>query len=164
MYRYIRQKVQKMSAAIAQELCRHQLLHAAADFERKVWLEKEISISNKQLAQYISVVDATMYDDATKEVLEEMIQTNMITQAPKSGEVMWKLCCIKESDESYRILWIFDHICFDGMSAEVIRQDLLCMLATSQDNGEIALQNHRRTVTMLRICRKTERFPLIWKH
>lgn len=137
---YTAKSTEDVKAAIAQELCRHQLLHAAADFERKVWLEKEISISNKQLAQYISVVDATMYDDATKEVLEEMIQTNMITQAPKSGEVMWKLCCIKESDESYRILWIFDHICFDGMSAEVIRQDLLCMLATSQDNGEIALQ------------------------
>ncbi len=129
---HTRKSTEEFKEAIAQEIYRHQLLHSIADFEREMWLEKDCDLNSKQLAQYISIVDASIYDESTKEDLEEMLHINLMNQKPTSGEVMWRLCCVKESGESYLILWVFDHICFDGMSAEIIRQDLSCMLSQNE--------------------------------
>ncbi len=137
-------ELEDVKEAIAKEVYRHQLLHGVADFENKVWQEKEIDISVKHLAQYVNVVDVTKYDDDTKEILEKRIQTNLASQAPKSGEVMWRLCCLKESNEKYVIIWIFDHICFDGMSAEIIRQDLSHMLKQQENNEALPLEKPQK--------------------
>ena len=159
-------EIEDVKEAIAKEVYRHQLLHSIGDFENKVWQEKEIDRSLKHLAQHVCVVDIRKYDDNTKEILEKKIQASLAAKLPKSGEIMWKLCCLKERDDKYIIIWIFDHICFDGMSAEIIRQDLTHMLEQRENKEDTPLEKPQKYSDFIKEWEKDMDFPYLledWK-
>lgn len=125
----------EVCAALAEEICKHQILHSTADFKRKTWSERKINITPETLAQYLTIIDISKYESNTKRKIIELIQKEILSVERNSEELMWKLCCIKEEQNKYLIIWSFDHICFDGMSAEIIKDSLLYKLSFDKNKN-----------------------------
>ena len=123
--------IDEVKEIIITEIQRHQILHSIADINNQEWNEKQRSEDIKRLAQYLYVVDAVLYEKESVEQLKDLLYQKLLKERFASGEVMWRIGCIKESERKYVLIWAFDHICFDGMSALVIKNDLSVMLEST---------------------------------
>lgn len=123
--------IDEVKEIIITEIQRHQILHSIADINNQEWNEKQRSEDIKRLAQYLYVVDAVLYEKESVEQLKDLLYQKLLKERFASGEVMWRIGCIKESERKYVLIWAFDHICFDGMSALVIKNDLSVMLESA---------------------------------
>lgn len=120
-----------MRKVIIALISKHQMLHAIRmqQADKYVWQELDIEALEPVLEQYICVVNIDQYEHQTQQEIVRQIYQNLVGQAYGIGEMPWKIVCLRVDENKYQLLWCFDHICFDGMSAEIIRRqfrDTIC--------------------------------------
>lgn len=118
--------------ALAEEILRHQLLHSSINVQEERLSEKNVNISKEELAQYIPYKDMSAYDQLSTERFENIIYERLLAEDFSGDDMPWKLCLIKEDNENYMVLWGIDHIIFDGMSSNIIKDELLLLI-----NGQV---------------------------
>lgn len=113
----------ELKSRIGNILRRHQLLHSVADYENMLW--KELSNSHiEQVIHALPILDASEFSSETQQKLRSELFKEMLDVDLTNGIPLWRVCCIKESDKDFYLVWILDHISFDGMSVEILKREL----------------------------------------
>lgn len=104
---------------------RHQLLHCVMiGDEDPAWSECEMTELSPFIVQHIPYLDLRSYDDVTRQRLVDSLSAAILSEPYIAGQLPWRLCCLRVDQHSHLIVWGFDHVAFDGMSAEIIRNQL----------------------------------------
>ncbi|MDQ0191714.1 non-ribosomal peptide synthetase/type I polyketide synthase [Paenibacillus wynnii] len=103
----------------------NQLLHCVINKDQAlVWSECDISDLQSLIQQNIPYLDLREYTAHTKEQIANQLCSRLLLSDYLLGELPWRLCCLRLSQDTHYVIWGFDHTAFDGMSAEVIRHQL----------------------------------------
>ncbi|HFC12643.1 MAG TPA: amino acid adenylation domain-containing protein, partial [Anaerolineae bacterium] len=114
----------------------NQLLHAVVEEDggSLVWKECDITAISALLATQIPYLDLCEYTESTKEAVLKQLYGRILLSPYQQGQLPWRMCCLRTSQDAHTVIWGFDHTAFDGMSAEVIRRQIA--KATAQTLGE----------------------------
>lgn len=118
----------KLKNAVMKVIAENQLLHSFIQENglNFVWQEHEVKESISRLALYIVSADTSTYEEETRETFLKELQKLFFDSDYNVQELPFRVCCVKlEEDGEYLILWAFNHVCFDGMSAEIIRREII---------------------------------------
>lgn len=121
-----------IKCALAEVILRHQLLHSKINLHEEQLIEKDVTISKEELSQYITYKDMSTYNRYSTKRFEDIIYERLLSEDFSKADMPWKLCLVKEDDENYMVLWGIDHIIFDGMSSNIIKNELLLLI-----NGQV---------------------------
>ncbi|EPY06552.1 putative non-ribosomal peptide synthetase/polyketide synthase [Paenibacillus alvei TS-15] len=126
---------------------RNQLLHSVMEGEDEpAWSEYDSTALSAFIAQHIPYIDLRTYHETTKQRLVNSLTGVILSEPYIAGNLPWRLCCLRVSDDTHQILWGFDHIAFDGMSAEVVRRQIEQGIAGRDDEP---IQPYADYVTLL---------------
>lgn len=114
---------QSIRETIVDIISKQQMLHSVwRNEEGYTWHELNIDVLSEVLGQYICVVDITSYETNIQNQIIRDVYEQLFSQTYCEGEIPWKVCCLKVKSKKFQLIWCFDHMCFDGMSAEIIRR------------------------------------------
>lgn len=103
----------------------HQMLHCMIDKEdTNKWNEFDIASLKPILVNSIAYSDLSIYDDKTQDYIIKQVYTQLMYTKYEAGELAWRLACFKLNDKTIQVVWCFNHISFDGMSAEIIKRQI----------------------------------------
>lgn len=106
-------------------IARHQLLHSVLYKEDTLyWHQCDLSLAADMLLQLIPYLDVCHYAPAALEQLEHKLVQAILHKPYALEGLPWRLCILRTSATEHRLIWGFDHLAFDGMSAEIIKQQL----------------------------------------
>ncbi|MHB8063734.1 MAG: amino acid adenylation domain-containing protein [Ruminiclostridium sp.] len=104
---------------------KNQLLHSICGGDgAQVWNEFDISVISTLLSKNIPYLDLLEFDGQTKELVVKKLCSSILLSPYIKGYLPWRLCCLRYGKDKHYIIWGFDHIAFDAMSAEVIRHQI----------------------------------------
>ncbi|WP_440110455.1 amino acid adenylation domain-containing protein [Paenibacillus sp. QZ-Y1] len=111
---------------VVQVIVQHQLLHSMIDEDAEGLRWKQIDIVPVMdlLGQMIPYIDVHRYITENQKQLEERLVESLLQANYTHNELPWKLCILRTHTDRHRLIWGFDHLAFDGMSAEVIAHEL----------------------------------------
>ncbi|MGW7157950.1 amino acid adenylation domain-containing protein [Paenibacillus taichungensis] len=116
---------QAVKALILRVVARHQLLHSIIyETDTLNWHQCDLSLAADMLQQLIPYLDTRHYAQATLERLEHRLAQTLLHQIYNLNELPWRLCILRTGNREHKFFWSFDHLAFDGMSAEIIKQQL----------------------------------------
>ncbi|PQP85212.1 hypothetical protein C0Q44_12205 [Paenibacillus sp. PCH8] len=116
---------QAVKGLILRVVARHQLLHSIIYEEDALnWHQSDLSLAADMLQQLIPYLDTRHYAPATMKQLEYKLTRSLLHKTYALGELPWRLCILRTGFREHRLIWSFDHLAFDGMSADIIRQQL----------------------------------------
>lgn len=116
---------QAVKALILRVVARHQLLHSIIYEEGTLnWHQCDLSLAADMLQQLIPYLDTRHYAQATMRQLEYKLAQSLLHQTYDLKELPWRLCILRTGIKEHKLLWSFDHLAFDGMSADIIKQQL----------------------------------------
>nr|WP_260866418.1 non-ribosomal peptide synthetase/type I polyketide synthase [Paenibacillus xylanexedens] len=107
-------------------IARHQLLHSVLykEDEMLCWHQCDLSLAADMLLQLIPYLDVCHYAPAALRQLEHKLVQAILHQPYVLEGLPWRLCILRTSATEHKLIWGFDHLAFDGMSAEIIKQQL----------------------------------------
>ncbi|WP_339308746.1 amino acid adenylation domain-containing protein [Paenibacillus sp. FSL L8-0435] len=106
-------------------ISRHQLLHSIIyEEEQLYWHPCDMSLAADMLQQLIPYLDIRHYASATIEQLEYKLVQSLLHKTYTLKELPWRLCILRTGATEHKLIWSFDHLAFDGMSAQIIKQQL----------------------------------------
>ncbi|WP_458460228.1 amino acid adenylation domain-containing protein [Paenibacillus sp.] len=116
---------QAVKGLIIRVIARHQLLHSII-YEEDIlnWHQCDMSLAADMLQQLIPYLDVRHYAPATMEQLEDRLAQSLLHRTYTLKELPWRLCILRTGVREHKLIWSFDHLAFDGMSAEIIKQQL----------------------------------------
>ncbi|KAA2301271.1 hypothetical protein FY526_25875, partial [Clostridioides difficile] len=88
------------------------------------WHPCDMSLAADMLQQLIPYLDIRHYASATNEQLEYKLVQSLLHKTYTLKELPWSLCILRTGATEHKLIWIFDHLAFDGMSAQIIKQQL----------------------------------------
>ncbi|WP_223067485.1 non-ribosomal peptide synthetase/type I polyketide synthase [Paenibacillus caui] len=110
---------------VVEAVGRHQLLHSFAwEDDELFWQEYDCFSVAGLLTQYIPYIDLRQYTEDTKHMIEEKLRRAMLFAPCRRGELPWRVGILRTRFDQHQVIWGFDHMVFDGMSAEVIQRQL----------------------------------------
>ncbi|OPG94385.1 hypothetical protein B2I21_30820 [Chryseobacterium mucoviscidosis] len=116
---------QAVKALILRVVARHQLLHSILHEEGTLkWHQCDLPLAADMLQQLIPYLDTRHYAQATLVRLEHKLAQTLLHQTYDLNELPWRLCILRTGIREHKLFWSFDHLAFDGMSAEIIKQQL----------------------------------------
>lgn len=108
---------------IVELICQHQLLHSVLDPQQQAWRQAELSAIRYALEQVIPYFDLSTMAEGKQDLIEQLAQALLL--APyEAGKLPWRLALLKLSATEYRVIWGIDHMIFDGMSGQILQQQL----------------------------------------
>lgn len=103
----------------------HQLLHCSANTNDYKWREHNLDGLYSLIKQSIPYFDITDYDEPTKNsIINNTFDLLMNTQYNIS-QLLWRLAVLKVDNNKVQVIWCFNHSIFDGMSAEILKRQIL---------------------------------------
>ncbi|WP_123062640.1 non-ribosomal peptide synthetase/type I polyketide synthase [Paenibacillus amylolyticus] len=119
-------------------IARHQLLHSIIYEEDTLqWHQCDLSEAADMLQQLIPYLDVRHYALATLEQMEHKLIQSLLHNSYTLDGLPWRLCILRTGASKHKLIWSFDHLAFDGMSAEIIKQQLDSAIARNQQAGMI---------------------------
>lgn len=106
-------------------ILKNQLLHSAINYDGElIWSEYDIRNCLGMIESMISHIDLREYDKHTKKLVISGLEKKVLLEAYLKNKLPWRLGIVRLEDNSYMVIWGFDHIAFDGMSAEIIKNQI----------------------------------------
>lgn len=121
---------------IAELIVKHQLLHCTADMTEKNWNEWNVDNQESVIMQSIPFFDFTQYDtESCNEIIRQVFK-NLMYDKYIQDKTPWRIVCFRLNENKVQVLWCFHHSVFDGMSAEILKRQLISALNNEniQDN------------------------------
>ncbi len=126
-----------LMSAIVKMVIDNQLLHSIIQREPDLeWVEYELANVLDRLVGHIPFLDISVYDSQVREEILSDIYKSIVSKQYQEAELPWRICCLRIAGGKYRVIWGFDHIAFDGMSADVIRAQLEAIVFNSLPGKE----------------------------
>lgn len=126
-----------LMSAVAKMIIDNQLLHSIIQRESDLqWIEYDISNVLDSLVSHVPFLDISDYDSQEREEILSALFKSIVSSQYQEDELPWRICCLRIAEGEYRIIWGFDHIAFDGMSADVIRSQLEVIIFNSSQSEE----------------------------
>ena len=87
----------------------------------------EHSVKDKIFAiiQSIIVFDISDFDKETKEKVVKDVFHGLMDADYAEGKLLWRIACLKLNHRKIQIVWCFNHCIFDGMSAEILKKQII---------------------------------------
>jgi amino acid adenylation domain-containing protein len=121
---------------IANSIIKHQLLHSSVKFgDRLGWCEHNVEKNVYVLMQSVPYFDLSCYKKESREKLVSKIFSLFMNTKYERESLLWRLCVLKLSSDSVQVIWCFNHSCFDGMSAEILKRELTSADLNSDDKS-----------------------------
>ncbi len=119
----------------------NQLLHSVIQNNpTPEWKERDISELIPLIERSIPYLDLREFDHKTKKDILNQVSVLIFTSPYQAGSFLWRMCCLRINQDKHLIIWGFNHIAFDGMSAEVIRNQILNGIQEQQKYQDYVLQ------------------------
>jgi amino acid adenylation domain-containing protein len=117
----------------------NQLLHCIMNTDSNpIWQEYDISGQINQVAECIPYLDLRDYEAKLRKNILDKIAKLVITSDYKSDSLSWRCCCLRLTDNLHSIIWGFDHISFDGMSADILRSRINWIANLTKMSGQFS--------------------------
>ena len=120
----------------------NQLLHSTIqnDEYTPIWREHDIEELMPLIEKNVPYIDLRMFDQKTEEEIINQISMFIFTTPFQKSSLLWRMCCLRLKQDKHLIIWGFDHISFDGMSADIIRNQISNDLQDQQKYQDYVLQ------------------------
>lgn len=103
----------------------NQLLHSIIQEEKTPqWYQYDVSKLTALLLKNIPYLDLREYEEQTQQEIIRKISSELFLTIYRPGTVSWRLCCLRLSRHQHLVIWAFDHVAFDGMSSEILQNQL----------------------------------------
>lgn len=89
------------------------------------WKEYDIAAILPLVLKNIPYFDICELDQKTHELILSQVITHLLRSLNRKDSLPWRFCCLRLNQEKHVVIWVFDHILFDGMSAEVLQNQIL---------------------------------------
>ncbi|MBR3772801.1 MAG: amino acid adenylation domain-containing protein, partial [Clostridium sp.] len=110
---------------IASLIVKHQLLHCTYKEDSDVWKEHSVKDKIFAIIQSIIVFDISDFDKETKEKVVKDVFHGLMDADYAEGKLLWRIACLKLNHRKIQIVWCFNHCIFDGMSAEILKKQII---------------------------------------
>lgn len=117
----------KVKNTLAGLITTHQLLHCSANENGYRWREHNIDGLYSLIKQSISYYDITDYDEQTREAIVKNTFQLLMHSKYDTSQLLWRLAVLKIAVDKVQIIWCFNHSIFDGMSAEILKRQILSL-------------------------------------
>lgn len=124
MYVYGAITEDKMRRALMQVIQQNQLMHCTPQCYNTTWYEHDISNMTGLIEKSLAYVDLGQYLQATQAEIVQSLSVTTWSTPYAEGELPWRCSCIRLNHNTHQMIWGFDHIAFDGMSADVLRSQI----------------------------------------
>lgn len=116
---------QDMKEIIWSLIKENQLLHSGMNEQaEEAWEEYHVDVQEHMVLGNLPYLDMSLYENEAKQNLIRQLQKKLLMTPYKKSGVLWRVCCLKLSENIHYIIWGFDHTAFDGMSGEIIRTQI----------------------------------------
>jgi amino acid adenylation domain-containing protein len=128
---------QHLRDILANIIAKQQMMHCIAKKKDEyLWSELDVEGQTPIIAQSISYTKLDMYDETTQKAITKKVIENLMYKDYREGELPWRLSCLRLSERNTLLIWCFDHTCFDGMSAEIIKRQILSKENLSKNSSK----------------------------
>ncbi len=112
--------------AIAAVIGNNQLLHCALPEtdDDSGWLEYELAEAAPVLGEYLAYRDISKYVPASQTAIIGGLYQQIMLTPYASGRLLWRLAVLRLKADEHLLIWGADHLIFDGLSAQVLKNQL----------------------------------------
>lgn len=121
----VKQDDTRIRHILAELIIQHPLLHCTADKNREIWKEWDVQNQEAVIMQSIPFLDLAEYDAETSEKIVRQTFEQLMYQNYEEDALLWRMVCLRLSQNEMQVIWCFHHSAFDGMSAEILKRQLL---------------------------------------
>lgn len=114
--------------AIAELIVKHQLLHCTADIKTSSWQEWNVDAQKSVIMQCVPFFDLTQYDSESCDKIIKQAFTSFMYDKYIQEKILWRIVCFRLNENEVQAIWCFHHSVFDGMSAEILKRQLISIL------------------------------------
>lgn len=117
---------EKICQRIAKIILNNQLLHSVVKSELpSLWREYKASSLSTLIEDNIAYDDLTIYEEQTKNLIVDKIFEALVASEYSDDKLPWRCCILNYKQNQYYVIWGIDHLVFDGMSADLLRNQII---------------------------------------
>lgn len=114
----------KLRQVLLQMIAGNQLLHCIPQVSQSKWYEYDISNMSGLIEKSLAYADLSQYMQATQTNIVRAVSIDTLSASYAEDELPWRCSCLRLNQNTHQLIWGFDHVAFDGMSAEILRSQL----------------------------------------
>ena len=89
-----------------------------------MWYEYDISDLSGLIVKNLGYADLSQYMQSTQTYIVQALSVATLSASYAEGELPWRCSCLRLNHNMHQLIWGFDHVAFDGMSAEILRSQV----------------------------------------
>ncbi|MBA2657655.1 MAG: amino acid adenylation domain-containing protein [Tatlockia sp.] len=115
----------------------HQLLHSILipKEQSAIWVEHDLFDLASYFSKHLCYFDCVQDEFHNNPEQQNRFIQQLFSMPYGEEQLQWRVCSIKLDSESHLLIFGFDHLAFDGRSAEIIRSHLETLIYTQNESS-----------------------------